>query len=181
MAQVQSNVTWLAVGLAAVALLLGAANRVQQPRYGYTDVAQVVAGYPPAAEVDATIAAELAPMRERLAKQRAATEAVKAKTNAQTEQLSAQDLAILELQLLSATQRQNDLDRQLQSLETKLRKKHMAPIYADLNEQMKRFGTANGYAMIWTATTAGNLAYADDAANVTDDLLEWMSANPRNE
>jgi hypothetical protein len=46
---------------------------------------------------------------------------------------------------------------------------------------MRLFGAANGYAIIWTATTAGNLAYASDAANVTDDLLDWMSTHPATE
>jgi Skp family chaperone for outer membrane proteins len=171
----------VAIGLAVVALILGAANRVQQPRYGYTDVGQLVAGYGPAAQVDEQIEAELAPMRQKLEEQRLATDAVRAKAEAQTDQLSAQDLAVLNLQLLTARQRQDDLDGQLRAVETRLRKERMAPIYLSLNQQMRLFGAANGYAIIWTATTAGNLAYASDAANVTDDLLDWMSTHPATE
>ena len=174
----QSSLVWTALALSVGAVLLSAVNRVQQPRYGYTDVDQLVAGYGPAAEVDQQIEAELAPMHQKLEEQRAATAAVEAKAVAQKSELSATDLAVLQLQLLTARQRQDTLDSQLASLEARLRREKMEPVYAGLNQQMRRFGEANGYAMIWTATNAGNLAYASDAANITDDLLAWMATHP---
>jgi len=153
-------------------------SHFKQPHYGYTDVDQLVAGYGPATEVHQQIDAELAPMRQKLDEQRQATAAVEAKAVAQQAELSSADLAVLQLQLVTARQRQDELDRQLGSLETRLRSERMQPVYVSLNKQMRRFGEANGYAMIWTATTAGNLAYASDAANITDELLAWMSTNP---
>ncbi len=174
----ESKVGWAAAVLALAALALGVVSYVGQPLYGYTDVNQLMAGYGPASAVDQQIEDELGPLRDKLKDQRQATAAVEAKAVAQKAELSSADLAVLQLQLVTARQRQDELDRQLVSLESRLRRERMIPVYEGLNRQMRRFGEEKGYAIIWTATSAGNLAYASDAANITDDLLAWMSANP---
>jgi len=178
MAGQDSKIAWIGLTIAAGALALSGAGLFQQPRYGYTNVEQLIAGYGPAADVERQIEEELAPMRQKLDEQRKATGAVESKALEQQDALSAADLAVLQLQLVTARQRQDELDRQLTALETRLRAERMKPVYVSLNRQMRRFGEENGYAMIWTATTAGNLAYASDAANVTDDLLSWISTHP---
>jgi outer membrane protein len=173
-----SKVGWAAGALALAALVLGVVGYVDQPRYGYTDVTELMAGYGPASAVAQKIEDELGPMRQKLKDQRQATAAVESKAIAQRAELSSADLAVLQLQLVTARQRQEELGRQLVSLEGRLRNERMKPVYDGLNRQMRRFGEEKGYAIIWTATASGNLAYASDAANITDDLLAWMSENP---
>ena len=53
------------------------------------------------------------------------------------------------------------------------------PVLQELDKSLKAFGEAEGYEMIWTATSAGNLVYTSAASDVTDDLLAWISTqNP---
>ena len=85
---------------------------------------------------------------------------------------------VLDLQLLKARQRLNELNEQVKQLDEGLTRKRMQPVIRQLDKRLQAFGEQQGYEMIWTPTTAGNLAFASNAADVTDDLLAWIALNP---
>ena len=111
------------------------------------------------------------PTRSASATLRALVEAqIKAETG-----LTETDLAVLELQLIKARQQQRRLDDQVRQLEITLDRQRMGPVLESLDAHLQAFGAEAGYDMIWTATGNGNLAFASDAADVTDDLLAWIA------
>lgn len=172
-------VSWAALLVGGVALVASAASMLGQPKYGYTEVARLLEAYPPALEMETGIQTEIAPAKAKVEQQQKLVEGVKARIDENRDQLSETDKAVLDIQLLKARQQQLALTQQLDQLETKLRQDRMKPVLQELDKSLKAFGEAEGYEMIWTATSAGNLVYTSAASDVTDDLLAWISTqNP---
>jgi len=48
-------------------------------------------------------------------------------------------------------------------------------VLEEVNAYLKNFGQENGYQIILAATQAGNIAYADDAIDITDEVLEGLN------
>lgn len=170
--------SWVSGALAVVALGLAIAAALPGERYGYADVGELLETYPRAAEVRQDIEAELAPIRAKLDEQRAATRAVVERLESGRETMSPQEQAVLQQKIVLAMQKQSELDAKFATLAKKLETERMEPVWKELDAGLQAFGQAEGYAMIWTATGSGNLAYASDAANVTDDLVAWMATHP---
>jgi len=46
----------------------------------------------------------------------------------------------------------------------------------EINDYLKTYGKKNGYSFIFGATGAGNLLYANEAHNITEEILEALNA-----
>lgn len=53
--------------------------------------------------------------------------------------------------------------------------KMTSDIIAQVNAYLKKYGEQKGYTIIFAATDYGNIAYANDKLNVTDDVLEGLN------
>jgi outer membrane protein len=53
--------------------------------------------------------------------------------------------------------------------------KMTSDIIAQVNAYLKKYGEQKGYTIIFAATDYGNIAFASDALNVTDDVLEGLN------
>lgn len=49
-------------------------------------------------------------------------------------------------------------------------------VLAEINAYMKQYGKQHGYAFILGATASGNIVYAADEADITDDVLQGLNA-----
>lgn len=49
----------------------------------------------------------------------------------------------------------------------------------DINPYLKEYGAREGYTLILGATEAGNIVYADEAADITDEVLKGLNARYR--
>ena len=50
----------------------------------------------------------------------------------------------------------------------------MQPVYGELNSFIRDYGKEHGYDMIWGATSSGNIVYAREAVNLTEDVLKYI-------
>ena len=171
-------VSWGALLFATVALVASLLSMMDSPRYGYTDVPRLLEAYPAAIAVKESIDRDLAPARSKIEQQQQLVEGVQNRIEQNRAQLSSTDLAVLDIQLLKARQQQSALQQQLSELEAKLRQERMTPVLGQLDEQLQELGKQEGFEMIWTATSSGNLVFASAAADVTDDLLAWLNTRP---
>ena len=48
-------------------------------------------------------------------------------------------------------------------------------VLAEINTYIKRYGKQHDYTFILGATVSGNIVYADDEANITDDVLNGLN------
>ncbi|MCZ8023316.1 MAG: OmpH family outer membrane protein [Cyclobacteriaceae bacterium] len=49
-------------------------------------------------------------------------------------------------------------------------------VLTQVNAYLKKFGEKNGYTIIFAATEYGNIAYAKDELNITDEVLKGLNA-----
>jgi outer membrane protein len=48
-------------------------------------------------------------------------------------------------------------------------------VVTQVNAYLKKYGESKGYTVILAATEYGNLAYADDDLDITDEVLEGLN------
>jgi outer membrane protein len=48
-------------------------------------------------------------------------------------------------------------------------------VVSQVNAYLKKYGEANGYKIVMAATEYGNIAYADEALNITDEVLAGLN------
>lgn len=68
-------------------------------------------------------------------------------------------------------QYQQALNTQAQQEDSKM----TGEVVSQVNAYLKKYGEANGYTIIMAATEYGNLAYADDKLDITDEVLEGIN------
>jgi outer membrane protein len=53
--------------------------------------------------------------------------------------------------------------------------KMTAGVISQINAYIKKYGEAKGYTIVMAATEYGNIAYADDGLDITDEVLEGLN------
>ncbi len=92
-----------------------------------------------------------------------------AKMTAKERQLSQQLIKTKQDQL---NQYQQALSAQAQQEDAEMTRQ----VLAEVNAFLKKYGKANRHRIILAATEYGNIAYADDPLDITDDVLEKLNA-----
>lgn len=90
-------------------------------------------------------------------------------------QLTAKEKELME-ELLE-TKRQQYMNYQ-QMVAEKMKKEDQeltAKVYTKVNEYLKRYGEQKGYAFILGANQYGNIVYAENAVNITDEVIEGLN------
>lgn len=72
-----------------------------------------------------------------------------------------------------------DQTGRFQKLETQIREHYVSQIWKALNEQIKEYGLENGYDYIYGANGTGNVMYAKDGHNITQDVKAFINLNYR--
>jgi outer membrane protein len=75
-------------------------------------------------------------------------------------------------------EKQNGLTEYRKALSTKAQeedRKMTTEVLGKINLYLKKYGEANGYKVILAATDYGNLAYADEELDITDEVLEGLN------
>jgi outer membrane protein len=62
----------------------------------------------------------------------------------------------------------------IQELENEI----MQPVYSEINKALDAFGKKNGYYMIFSATTSGNILFVDDEADITEKVIQFIDSAP---
>ncbi len=86
-----------------------------------------------------------------------------------------------ELKLIEQTlqSKQRDIMNYEQSIKEQIRKQDeelAAKILAKVNDYLKRYGKQKGYTIILAATQMGNVAYTNEAFDITDEVLAGLNA-----
>jgi outer membrane protein len=74
--------------------------------------------------------------------------------------------------------KQSQLAQYQQALTTQAQQedqKMTGDVVTQINSYLKKFGEANGYRIILAATEYGNLAYADEQLDITEEVLEGLN------
>lgn len=58
-----------------------------------------------------------------------------------------------------------------------LSQEYLSKIWNRLNRLIKKYGKENGYTYIYGANGEGNLLYANDKKNITNDLIEFINTS----
>lgn len=67
------------------------------------------------------------------------------------------------------------LRQQFALSENELSDKYTADIWKEINRYISDYGKENGYDFIFGASGSGNLMFAKDAHNVTEDIIEYVN------
>lgn len=92
--------------------------------------------------------------------------------------------------ILEKTEAQEDLRQELeekvqsyeafvQEVNQKIREdeeKTLTPVYEEINKAIQEYGRDHRYYMILGATAAGNLVFANNRADITDKLIEYINS-----
>ncbi len=79
----------------------------------------------------------------------------------------------------SLRQKQEEFMRYSQAIQekaVKMEQELMQPVYDQINVSMKDFGSQKGYAMILGTLSGGNILYAEDAVDLTEDFLAYAAS-----
>ncbi|MBT1708772.1 OmpH family outer membrane protein [Fulvivirgaceae bacterium PWU5] len=68
-----------------------------------------------------------------------------------------------------------DKRQQYALAEQEMSDKYTADIWRKINQHVSEFGKENGYDFIFGATGDGNLMFAGDAYDVTDDIIDYIN------
>lgn len=142
----------------------------------FVDAQRIVAGYKGAKaarreleEKSAVWKANLDTLRGELEGKIKEYDQRKAKMTAKEKQLTEELIRTKQDQFINYQQAIQDKARQEdQELSQKVLDK--------VNDYIKRYGTRNGYKIILAATQYGNIAYAQDGIDVTDEVLKGLNA-----
>ena len=79
-----------------------------------------------------------------------------------------------------AQKKQDDFQRYSQAIQQKAaarKNELMTPVVAEINAKIADYANAHGYTIIF-GTTDGNIVYAEDAVNVTAEVIGELNLNP---
>jgi outer membrane protein len=83
----------------------------------------------------------------------------------------------LSQELIRTKQRQfTDYQQAIQTQAQQDDSKMTSDVITQVNAYLKKYGEERGYKVILAATEYGNLAYADEALDITDEVLEGLNA-----
>lgn len=83
----------------------------------------------------------------------------------------------LKQELLGNKQQQiNNYQQAIQKQIQEEDKKATQTVINDINDYVKEYGKKKGYRIIFGASGSGNVMYADDKANLTEDVLKGLNA-----
>lgn len=85
----------------------------------------------------------------------------------------------LELQQQILSNKQQQINNYRQAIQKQVQdedKKATQTVINDINDYVKTYGKKNGYAIIFGASGSGNVMYASEAADLTDDVLLGLNS-----
>lgn len=90
--------------------------------------------------------------------------------------MSAKELELKQKLLGNKQQQINNYQQAIQKQIQEEDKKATQTVINDINDYVKEYGKNQGYKIIFGASGGGNIMYADDVTDLTDDILEGLNA-----
>ncbi|WP_418513035.1 OmpH family outer membrane protein [Corallibacter sp.] len=90
--------------------------------------------------------------------------------------MSAKELELKQELLGNKQQQINNYQQAIQKQIQEEDKKATQTVINDINDYVKEYGKNQGYKIIFGASGGGNIMYADDVTDLTDDILEGLNA-----
>lgn len=95
-----------------------------------------------------------------------------------TEKLGGLSVAEREQKKGEINRKRAEVDRYYQMMSEKIREKDeeiTADLLVKINKVVKNYGEEHGYTFIFGATTTGNIVFADEAKNLTDEIIKELN------
>lgn len=89
--------------------------------------------------------------------------------------MSSKEIELQEQLLQNKQQQLNQYQQAMQQKAADEDKKIMGELIQTVNVTIKEFGKKNGYTLILGANGSGNIAYGEDALDITDQLIEELN------
>jgi outer membrane protein len=158
--------------VALIALITAAGLWLTHPSVAYIDSARLMQRY------DGAIAVRQQ-LQTKEREWRGNVQTLRAEASALGERLTTASLSPAALQATrdSLQAAQKRLDRYRRAVENKaqsMRQELMQPVYDQLNADIQRFGEEEGYDLVFGTVSGGNILYAREATDITDEFLDHI-------
>lgn len=167
-----SVLLYVALALGAAALLVAGVTWMNQPDVGYVDSSRLMQEYQGAIDARKKIQDRQKQWQQNVGiLQQEASGLEKALLNGQVAQSNVQ--AVRD----TLRKKRQQLARYQQAVQKKsqeMQQEVMEPVFSTLNAEITDFGEERGFDIILGTLNGGNILYADDATDLTDELLAYL-------
>lgn len=165
------GITTVVVIYAAVIATL---NFLNTPRIGYVNSAILLEKYPGAIAARDSLNAQLEKWNRNVKTLEEELNALNREMIARADKWDTKTLKEKKKALEKKQQDYLRYSRAVQEKAVKLEQELMQPVYDEINAYMKDFGKTYGYDMIFGTLAGGNILYAREAVDLTDDFLTYI-------
>ena len=165
----------MVIAIAIYAAVMATISFMKLPKLGYVDSSVLLQKYPRAIEARENIKKKT----EEWQKNVRTLETELSQLNQEILNKSADwNSTTRKLKQEAFAKKQNELIRYSRTVNekaAKLEQELMLPVFNELNAYMKDFGKEHGFAMIFGTVAGGNILYAKQAIDLTEEILAYVS------
>lgn len=162
--------SWIATAIALVACVLAGSARLQAPpRVGYIDTATLIERYEGAISARQRLDSERSSIERNVAVLRSELDSLRASAGENPERPGRERIV----------EKEQELNRYTEAAAMRLgeREREMfEPVLANLDAKVANFARDRGIDLVIGTTSSGNVLFGDEAADLTEDFLEYMGA-----
>lgn len=169
------NTPWILAGLAFLISVFGLFKSYNSSELVYVDVNKLIQGYSKSksskAEFDKKASTMKANMDSLVGKWQKELQAYEKERAS----MSANEIKLKEELLANKQQQINGYQEAIQKQIQEEDKKITQTVINDINDYIKEYGKSHGYKMIFGASGSGNIMYADEATDLTEEVLKGLN------
>lgn len=155
------------------ASIIATLNFLNTPRIGYVNSSVVMEQYPAAVAARNSLNAQLTSWGKNLKTLEGELKALNQGILAQEPTMDSRVLGEKQEEMKRKQQDYARYNRAVQEKAVQLEQSLMQPVYEEINAGMKSFGEKEGYAIIFGTVAGGNILFAQDAVDLTDEFLAY--------
>jgi outer membrane protein len=148
-----------------------------QNKYVYVDVQRLANGYKGMQNAKKEFEAKTETWKVNLDTLRREAELKIKEYEATGAKLSARDKRAMEEMIQSKQQQYAEYQQAITEKMQKEDQEMTSKVLSEMNDQIKKIGKQRGYTIIMAATQYGNIVYASEGADITDEVLEGLNAS----
>ncbi|MBT5873930.1 MAG: OmpH family outer membrane protein [Candidatus Latescibacteria bacterium] len=146
-------------------------------RFGYVDTARLLSQYGKATIVRAELDSVASDWASEIKRQAEMIKELRQELIMPSADSKAADIEVARIRMIREEIAHNAMRNTLQDRLMDLETEKMSPVYATLNTALADYGQENGLTIIWGATDSGNIVFADEEADLTDEVLISLTKN----
>jgi outer membrane protein len=166
-------ILWLTV-LGAIAFLFFL-HYSSQRSYAYVDAQKLVNGYKGMQDARKEYEAQVIGWRANLDTLRGEMQAKVKEYQTKKDHIAARERRLMEELIDSKQQQYLDYEQAINNKISAADKQLTSKVLGKVNDYIRRYGKSNGYDIIMAATQYGNIVYAKDKMDITNEVLQGLN------